>query len=110
MTMILAFMGLGPFEIFVILLVALLVFGRRLPEVARSLGQGMVEFRKGLRDEPDEPQPLPKQTDEETEGESLPIQTDEEIEAEAAEDPGYDADSPENEVSAEMDEEEKPAG
>ena len=53
--------NLGPVEIVVILLVALLVFGRRLPEVARSLGQGLVEFRKGLRDEPTDhgPQALP---------------------------------------------------
>jgi sec-independent protein translocase protein TatA len=51
--------NLGPFEVIVILLVALLLFGRRLPEVARSLGQGLVEFRKGLREEPDRPKPLP---------------------------------------------------
>jgi sec-independent protein translocase protein TatA len=52
-------------EIVLILLVALLVFGRRLPEVARSLGQGMTEFRKGLRDEPADtgPQPLPEVED-----------------------------------------------
>ncbi len=59
-----AFLSLGPVEIVVILLVALLVFGRRLPEVARSLGQGLTEFRKGLHDEPgssDAPRPLPEQ-------------------------------------------------
>jgi sec-independent protein translocase protein TatA len=37
------------FELFVILIVALLLFGKRLPEVARSLGKGMVEFKKGLK-------------------------------------------------------------
>ncbi len=36
-------------EIIVILFVGLLLFGRRLPEVGRSLGQGIVEFKKGLK-------------------------------------------------------------
>jgi len=31
-----------------IALVALLLFGRRLPEVGRSLGKGITEFKKGL--------------------------------------------------------------
>ncbi len=44
----------GPFEWIVILLVALLLFGRRLPEVGRSLGQGLVEFKKGLKGVKDE--------------------------------------------------------
>jgi len=29
--------------------IALLLFGKRLPEVARSLGKGIVEFKKGVR-------------------------------------------------------------
>lgn len=33
----------------VILIVALLIFGKRLPDVARSLGKGIVEFKKGVR-------------------------------------------------------------
>jgi len=40
---------IGWAEIAVIAVVALLIFGRRLPEVGRSLGQGLVEFKKGLR-------------------------------------------------------------
>ena len=39
-------------EILVILVVVLLFFGKRIPNVARSLGQGIVEFRKGLKDPP----------------------------------------------------------
>ncbi len=51
----LAFLGnLGPLEIGVILLVGLLLFGRRLPEVGRGLGKSIVEFKKGLKDVTDE--------------------------------------------------------
>lgn len=39
----------GPMEMVVILLIALLLFGRRLPEVGKSLGKGIVEFRRGLK-------------------------------------------------------------
>ena len=48
------FGAIGPWEIIVILIVALLVFGKRLPEVGRSLGRGIVEFKKGLRGMHDE--------------------------------------------------------
>jgi len=41
--------NIGTTEIIVILVIALLLFGRRLPEVGRSLGKGIVEFKKGLR-------------------------------------------------------------
>ena len=40
--------NLGMGEVLVILVVALLIFGRRLPEVGRSLGRGLVEFKEGL--------------------------------------------------------------
>jgi sec-independent protein translocase protein TatA len=40
----------GP-EILIILILVLLLFGaRRLPDMARSLGQSVREFRKGIRD------------------------------------------------------------
>ena len=43
--------GVGPQEIFVILLLLLLLFGaKRLPELARSLGQGVKEFRKSVKE------------------------------------------------------------
>jgi sec-independent protein translocase protein TatA len=40
----------GTQEWLVIGIVALLIFGKRLPEVARSLGKGIVEFKKGLNE------------------------------------------------------------
>jgi len=40
---------IGWQELLVIGVVAVLIFGRRLPEVGRSLGQGLVEFKKGLK-------------------------------------------------------------
>ena len=40
--------GLGPSHIIVLGVIAVLLFGDRLPEVMRSLGRGMVEFKKGL--------------------------------------------------------------
>jgi TatA/E family protein of Tat protein translocase len=33
----------------VILIIGLLLFGKRLPEVGRSLGKGIIEFKKGLQ-------------------------------------------------------------
>lgn len=36
-------------ELMVILVIGVLLFGKRLPEVGRSLGKGIVEFKKGLR-------------------------------------------------------------
>ena len=39
----------GLWEILVILMIALLLFGNRLPQMARSLGKGLFEFKKGVR-------------------------------------------------------------
>jgi len=41
-------------EMLVIAFVGLLIFGRRLPEVGRSLGRSIVEFKKGVREAKDE--------------------------------------------------------
>jgi len=46
--------NLGPWEYLIFGAVLLLLFGRRLPEVGRSLGQGIVQFKRGLRDIEDE--------------------------------------------------------
>lgn len=43
----------GP-EWIIVLVIALLIFGKRLPEVGRSIGKGLVEFKKGLKGVKDE--------------------------------------------------------
>lgn len=44
----------GGSEWIIILIVALLVFGPRLPSVMRSIGKSIVEFKKGLKDAEDD--------------------------------------------------------
>jgi sec-independent protein translocase protein TatA len=58
--------NVGPWEILLLLLLALLLFGaKRLPEIGRSMGRGMREFKESIsgndRDD-DEPAELPVQT------------------------------------------------
>lgn len=43
--------GIGPMELVVIVVVALLIFGpQKLPEFARTLGKGLAEFRRASND------------------------------------------------------------
>ena len=62
MSCVLAFMGLGGPEVLVIGLVGLLLFGARLPKLARSLGQSVNEFKQGMKDPP-QPHAPPDATD-----------------------------------------------
>jgi len=41
-------MGIGHWEILLIVLVIFILFGHRLPSVMRSLGRGVVEFKEGM--------------------------------------------------------------
>ncbi len=50
----LAFFLPGGPEWIVLLVLGLLIFGRRLPEVGRSLGRGIVEFKRGIKGIEDE--------------------------------------------------------
>ena len=48
-------MSLGPWEIVLILLVIILIFGgKKIPELARGLGKGLREFKKTTREIKDE--------------------------------------------------------
>lgn len=50
MTSLFAFMMPGPMEMVVVGMVALLLFGGRLPKVARDIGASVFELRKGMND------------------------------------------------------------
>ena len=40
----------GPFELILLTGLGLLFFGKRLPDVGRSIGQTIVQFKKGLNE------------------------------------------------------------
>jgi len=46
--------GLGGQEILLLLVLGVLLFGRKLPEIGRSLGKTVVEFKKGVKGLEDE--------------------------------------------------------
>ena len=47
----LMFLPLGPWELLLIFLAVLLLFGaKRLPEIAQGLGKGIKEFKKAMKD------------------------------------------------------------
>ena len=49
-----AVFGLGPMELIGIGIVGVLLFGRKLPEVGKYLGQSIVQFKKGMKGLEDE--------------------------------------------------------
>ena len=40
----------GPLEMVIIAIIAILIFDKRLPEIARSAGKSLNEFKKGLKE------------------------------------------------------------
>jgi sec-independent protein translocase protein TatA len=54
MTSLFGLFNLGAQEMIVLLVIGVLLFGRKLPEVGRYLGKGIVEFKKGMKGLEDE--------------------------------------------------------
>jgi len=53
---------IGPWEIAIVLVLALLIFGpRKLPELGSSLGKSITGFRKGLKETKDDVQAAMKE-------------------------------------------------
>jgi sec-independent protein translocase protein TatA len=52
--------NIGPMELAVVLIIALVIFGpKRLPQLGRSVGQGMREFKQSISAAPDEERSTP---------------------------------------------------
>ena len=48
MNSLLAFAGIGTTELMIVAVIALVLFGHRLPQVMGGLGKGIRDFKKGL--------------------------------------------------------------
>lgn len=59
----------GTWEWLAIAVIGLLLFGKRLPEVGKSLGKSIVEFKKGLRGIEDD---IDKAIDQSSQADMLP--------------------------------------
>lgn len=54
--------SIGPMEIVIVLVIALLVLGpKRLPEMGKSLGSGMRSFKDAVTGDDDKPEQLPEE-------------------------------------------------
>ena len=79
-------MGLGATELIVILLIVVLLFGAsKIPELGKSVGQGIKGFKDGLRQEDDPPAPPPRRNLEE--GRPAPLKAEVRQDAHAAKPP-----------------------
>ncbi|HEY2924840.1 MAG TPA: twin-arginine translocase TatA/TatE family subunit, partial [Candidatus Eisenbacteria bacterium] len=53
--------NIGPQEMFILFLIIILLFGaKRIPEIGRSIGRGIQEFKKGIREVESEINPSEK--------------------------------------------------
>ncbi len=96
--------AMGPMEWAIIGIVAVVLFGRRLPQLGRSLGRGLVEFKRGVRSMQDEI----KTASEEAEPSQEPVPL---LDASpAAEDTGTNTSGTDNESSASSTRDERPEG
>lgn len=65
--------NIGPLEIVVVLIIALVVFGpKRLPELGSSLGRGIREFKGSLSGDSDDEDERPAASPREIEAEKRP--------------------------------------
>lgn len=87
------FFSLGTPEIIVLGIVGLLLFGRRLPEVGRSLGKSFVEFKSGLNDMKSELRDVDRLVDEQQDYEPVPRPVDPITPAEKKEGPPEEGDT-----------------
>ncbi|MFT7618844.1 MAG: sec-independent protein translocase protein TatA [Planctomycetota bacterium] len=78
-------LNLGTPELIVIGMVGLLLFGRRLPDVGRSLGKSFLEFKSGLNDMKSELSSVDRLVDEQSERRATedPIDVHGEVEVES---------------------------
>ena len=61
---------IGPLEIALIIGLALLLFGAgRIADIGKGIGEGIRNFKKGIKDEDEPPKQLPKKTEGEGEPE-----------------------------------------
>lgn len=55
------FLAIGPWQVVLVAVVILLLFGgKKIPELMKGLGSGIKEFKKGVKEEEDQENPLTK--------------------------------------------------
>jgi sec-independent protein translocase protein TatA len=82
--------GVGWTEMLILGVIGLLLFGKRLPEVARNLGKGMMEFKKGMYDLQDEVNTASRSTFSTAQSRPIPTETREEATAPKFEPPKFE--------------------
>lgn len=66
--------GVGFWELIIILAIVMIFFGsKRIPELARGLGKGINEFKKGLNEGPDPSTPPAADAKKQTEDTQKPV-------------------------------------
>ena len=73
----------GPMEMLIIGVIAVMLFGKRLPEVGRSLGKSFMEFKKGMQGIEDEFRAAAHSTSTSTESTTTSYEVDDYAEATA---------------------------
>ena len=62
-------LGIGPFELILLFFVALIVLGpQKLPEIARAIGKGIIQFKRAMNSAMDDDEDVPGDTEREAEG------------------------------------------